>query len=121
MQLKFFPLSPLILAIGLTGCQLTDNNNDSAQLENNENASLEACSEIHNTEEAISDCEIARDGVIDVVHPNDDVLEEGAELTDTPDLHTQAVVTNVWERASTNFALPIPDEKRISSQRKWYL
>ncbi|MED5324821.1 MAG: transglycosylase SLT domain-containing protein, partial [Pseudomonadota bacterium] len=121
MQLKFFPLSPLILALGLTGCQLTDNNNDNAQLESNETASLEACSEIHNNEEAISDCEIARDGVIDVVHPNDDTLEEGAELTDTPDMHTQAVVTDVWERASANFALPIPDDKRISAQRKWYL
>ncbi|MEC9277520.1 MAG: transglycosylase SLT domain-containing protein, partial [Pseudomonadota bacterium] len=121
MQLKFFPLSPLILALGLTGCQLTDNNNDNAQLESNETASLEACSEIHNNEEAISDCEVARDGVIDVVHPNDDTLEEGAELTDTPDMHTQAVVTDVWERASANFALPIPDDKRISAQRKWYL
>ena len=121
MQLKFFPLSPLILALGLTGCQLTDNNNDNAQLESNETASLEACSEIHNNEEAISDCEIARDGVIDVVHPNDDTLEEGAELTDTPDMHTQAVVTDVWERASANFALPIPDDKRISAQRNWYL
>lgn len=121
MQLKFFPLSPLILAIGLTGCQLTDNNNDNAQLESSENALLEACSEIHNSEEAISDCEIARDGVIDVVHPNDETLEEGAELTETPDMHTQAVVTDVWERASAKFALPIPDDNRVNAQRKWYL
>ena len=121
MQLKFFPLSPLILALGLTGCQLTDNNNDNAQLESNETASLEACSEIHSNEEAISDCELARDGVVEVVHPNDDTLEEGAELTDIPDMHTQAVVTDVWERASAKFALPIPDDKRISDQRKWYL
>ena len=121
MQLKFFPLSPLILAIGLTGCQLTDNNNDNAQIESHENASLEACNEIHNTEEAISDCEIARDGVIDVVHPNDQTLEEGAEITDTPDVHTQAVITDVWARASAKFGLAIPDDKRINSQRKWYL
>jgi len=121
MQLKFFPLSPLILAIGLTGCQLTDNNDDSAQINTNENVSLEACSEIHETEEAISDCELAREGVIDVVHPNDETLEEGAEITDTPDVHTQAVVTDVWARASASFALPIPDDSRVNSQRKWYL
>ena len=121
MQLKFFPLSPLILAIALTGCQLTDNNNDNAQIESNESASLEACSEIHNTEEAVADCEIARDGVIDVIHPNDQTLEEAAETTDTSDVHTQAVITDVWARASAKFALEIPDDRRVSSQRKWYL
>lgn len=121
MQLKFFPLSPLILAIGLTGCQLTDNNNDSAQLENNENTALESCSDIYNTEETIADCEIARDGVIDVVHPNDDTLDEGAELTEAPDIYTEAVITDVWARASANFALAVPDDSRISAQRRWYL
>ncbi|OJF70846.1 lytic transglycosylase [Alteromonas sp. V450] len=121
MQLKCFPLSPLILAIGLSGCQLTGINSDEAQLESNENASLEACSDIHTNEESISDCEIARDGVIEVIHPHDDALEEIAQITETPEVHTQAVITDVWKRASNNFALSIPDNKRIDAQRKWYL
>lgn len=121
MQLKCFPLSPLILAIGLSGCQLTGINSDEAQLESNENASLEACRDIHTNEESISDCEIARDGVIEVIHPHDDALEEIAQITETPEVHTQAVITDVWKRASNNFALSIPDNKRIDAQRKWYL
>mgnify|MGYP005725496739 CR=1 FL=1 len=121
MQLKCFPLSPLILAIGLSGCQLTGINSDEAQLESNENASLEACRDIHTNEESISDCEIARDGVIEVIHPHDDALEEIAQITETPEVHAQAVITDVWKRASNNFALSIPDNKRIDAQRKWYL
>lgn len=121
MQLKCFPLSPLILAIGLSGCQLTDISSDEAQLESNENASLEACRDIHTNEESISDCEIARDGVIEVIHPHDDALEEIAQITETPEVHAQAVITDVWKRASNNFALSIPDNKRIDAQRKWYL
>lgn len=121
MQLKCFSLSPLILAIGLSGCQLTGINSDEAQLESNENASLEACRDIHTNEESISDCEIARDGVIEVIHPHDDALEEIAQITETPEVHTQAVITDVWKRASNNFALSIPDNKRIDAQRKWYL
>ena len=121
MQLKCFPLSPLILAIALSGCQLTGINSDEAQLESNENASLEACRDIHTNEESISDCEIARDGVIEVIHPHDDALEEIAQITETPEVHAQAVVTDVWKRASNNFALSIPDNKRIDAQRKWYL
>ena len=121
MQLKCFPLSPLILAIGLSGCQLTGINSDEVQLESNENASLEACRDIHTNEESISDCEIARDGVIEVIHPHDDALEEIAQITETPEVHAQAVITDVWKRASNNFALSIPDNKRIDAQRKWYL
>ena len=121
MQLKCFPLSPLILAIGLSGCQLTGINSDEVQLESNENASLEACRDIHTNEESISDCEIARDGVIEVIHPHDDALEEIAQITETPEVHAQAVVTDVWKRASNNFSLSIPDNKRIDAQRKWYL
>ncbi|BCO19598.1 MULTISPECIES: lytic transglycosylase [unclassified Alteromonas] len=121
MQLKFFPLSPLLLALGLTGCQLTNNDAENAQLESNEKAALEACSVLHTTEDAIADCEVARDGVIDVVHPNDDVLEDVADATETPEIITEVVITDVWERASAKFALTIPDDARVTAQKKWYL
>ncbi len=121
MQLKFFPLSPLLLAIGLTGCQITNNQNDNAQLESNDNTAIETCSDIHTDAEAIADCELAKDGVFDVIHPNDDELEDEASITDTPDIYTQAVVTDVWERASANFQLAVPDDPRVAAQRKWYL
>lgn len=48
---------------------------------------LEVCSEIYNNEEVIFDCEIVRDGVIDVVYFNDDMLEEGVEFIDILDMY----------------------------------
>ncbi|MEC8418347.1 MAG: LysM peptidoglycan-binding domain-containing protein [Pseudomonadota bacterium] len=124
MQLKFFPLSPLLLAIGLSGCQLTDTNNTDAQLTgtvDNEPPALQACSELHESEEAIADCELARDGVIEVVHPNDDLLEETAQGVDVPEAQPEIVITDVWERASAKFQLDIPDVDRVNAQRRWYL
>jgi len=121
MQLKFFPLSPLLLAIGLSGCQLTDIDNTNAQLEGNEPPTLQACDEIHESNEAIADCELARDGVIEVVHPNDDMLEETAQVVDAPEAPPEVVITDVWERASAKFELNIPDVERVNAQRKWYL
>lgn len=124
MQLKLFTLSPLLLALGLSGCQITNNENDSTHIEkiaNDDIAAVELCSDIHETEEAIADCELAREGVIDVVHPNDDILTESAELLETEQVIKETAITDVWERASANFQLYIPEEVRINTQRKWYL
>ena len=88
MQLKFV-LSPLVLAVGLSGCQITDE--QTLESSTNDQA-LASCNELHTTEEAISDCEIARDGVIEVVHPNDALLDEAQEIVDTQNIETQAVI-----------------------------
>ena len=121
MKWTFYPLSPLILALGLTGCQLTSNNTDNTQLENDVNTVIEACDELHKNNEAIADCELARDGVIDVIHPNDDVLEEIVDTVNTQEAEVEAVITDVWERASNEFALAVPDDPRVNAQKSWYL
>ena len=117
MQLKFV-LSPLVLAVGLSGCQITDE--QTLESSTNDQA-LASCNELHTTEEAISDCEIARDGVIEVVHPNDALLDEAQEIVDTQNIETQAVITDVWQRVSDGLRFHIPDDKRVESQRNWYL
>lgn len=117
MQLKFV-LSPLVLAVGLSGCQITDEQT----LESSTNDEiLASCNELHTTEEAISDCEIARDGVIEVVHPNDALLDEAQDIVDTQNIETQAVITDVWQRVSDGLRFHIPDDKRVESQKNWYL
>lgn len=117
MQLKFV-LSPLVLAVGLSGCQITDEQT----LESSTNDQiLASCNELHTTEEAISDCEIARDGVIEVVHPNDALLDEAQDIVDTQNIETQAVITDVWQRVSDGLRFHIPDDKRVESQKNWYL
>lgn len=117
MQLKFV-LSPLVLAVGLSGCQITDE--QTLESSTNDQA-LASCNELHTKEEAISDCEIARDGVIEVVHPNDALLDEAQEIVDTQNIETQAVITDVWQRVSDGLRFHIPDDKRVESQRNWYL
>ena len=117
MQLKFV-LSPLVLAVGLSGCQITDE--QTLESSTNDQA-LASCNELHTTEEAINDCEIARDGVIEVVHPNDALLDEAQEIVDTQNIETQAVITDVWQRVSDGLRFHIPDDKRVESQRNWYL
>lgn len=121
MKLKFFPLSPLLLALSLTGCQLTSNNIENTQQESDETANLEACSQLHTNSEEVADCELARDGVIDVIHPNEDVLEDIVESVVVEESQPQVVITDVWQRASNEFALAIPDDPRIRAQKKWYL
>jgi hypothetical protein len=103
MQSKLFPLASVLLALGLSGCQLTENESENVAVEQNEKAALEACAETYLGEEDIADCEVARDGVIDVIHPKDDVLEETAEVTAPEDAEVAAVITDVWQRASNTF------------------
>ena len=117
MQLKFV-LSPLVLAVGLSGCQITDE--QTLESSTNDQA-LASCNELHTTEEAINDCEIARDGVIEVVHPNDALLDEAQEIVDTQNIETQAVITDVWQRVSDGLRFHIPVDKRVEAQKAWYL
>lgn len=122
MQLKLFVLSPVLLALGLSGCQITEEQiqEDVVNVQNVE-GSTEPCNALHETPEAIEDCEIARDGVIDVVHPNDDLLSEAEELIDTPVVEKEVVITNVWQRVSDGLNLYIPDDRRVDVQKNWYL
>ena len=69
----------------------------------------------------IEDCEIAREGVIDVVHPKDNLLSEAEELIDDPSVETEAIITNVWQRVSDGLNLYIPDDRRVDVQKNWYL
>ena len=120
MQLKFFSLSPLLtaisLALTLSGCQLTNSNTTSEQVESNDTAAIETCGTIHTSEEELTECELANEGVFDVIHPNDDLLEDASELTAPAEVEAAVVITDVWERASAHFELPIPDDARVAAQ-----
>jgi membrane-bound lytic murein transglycosylase D len=117
MQLKFV-LSPLFLAVALSGCQITDEHSQTAE---SNVAPLADCDELHDSEEAINDCEIARDGVIDVVHPKDELLDETVELVEAQDVEAKVVITDVWQRVSDGLYFDVPDDRRVDVQRKWYL
>lgn len=119
MQLKFV-LSPLVLAVGLSGCQITDEHSQNAE-SNVAPAPTASCNELHSDDEAVKDCEIARDGVIDVIHPKDELLDEAVELVIEKDIEADVVITDVWQRVSDGLHFTIPDDRRVDVQKNWYL
>ncbi len=61
-------------------------------------------------------CAISQEGVIPVQHPVDDI-----DVALSPDTEDDEVVTDVWERVRTQLSMPVPDNKRVLSQKNWYL
>lgn len=118
MQLKLFLLSPFVLVLGLSGCQLTGQQavNEAATSPNSE-----VCEQTHETETEQHACDIAQDGVIEVLHPNDDVLEEAEALPAPEKIEVEAEITDVWQRVSNGFQFTVPDDSRVTVQRDWYL
>ena len=122
--MKLYVLFPLVFAVGLSGCQLT---NEQTQQDTTNIEAPIPCNELHQTENDISDCEIARDGVIDVIHPNNEVVVnidvEAASNLDqsSSNTQTQAPITDVWQRVSTGLRFDVPDDRRVRVQRDWYL
>ena len=63
------------------------------------------------------DCEAADEGTIPITHP-----EEEVEVIIEPEAIPEDVaVLDVWQYVGENLALQYDDNKRIASQRNWYL
>ncbi|MBU2979719.1 LysM peptidoglycan-binding domain-containing protein [Alteromonas sp. C1M14] len=105
----------------LSGCQLTESevaaNNAAPEINKPE---PDTCEVGQTKIDDAQDCQVAKEGVIEVVHPVDDVDEalEDAVSVDEPE---NAEVNDVWTRLSNQFALTIPDDERVALQRDWYL
>ena len=119
------------VALLLTGCQITEQPSSLAQSgeQNNPESALEVQGQCHHsnhdaaaeqTETEISTSELTcepEDGVIEVIHPEDEVTVSLPATTTDLILPTD----DVWQRVSQQLTFPIPDNKRIKSQRDWYL
>ena len=122
--MKLYVLFPLIITMGLSGCQITS---EQPQQDTTNIEPLLPCNELHETDSDIHDCEIARDGVIDVIHPKDDVIVNidvdaaASDEANQTDVSQDVVVTDVWQRISMGLTFDVPDDRRVSVQRDWYL
>ena len=113
MKFKLSVLSILVTSM-LTGCQLTGP--DEAEPEVADNRTT--CEIAHTNINDQADCELANEGVIEVMHPTEEVE---VDIDPAQDPAEPEVIANLWVRASNQFQFVIPDNKRIAIQRDWYL
>ncbi|MBF7073100.1 LysM peptidoglycan-binding domain-containing protein [Glaciecola sp. MH2013] len=121
-----------LLPFLMTGCVLTQNTPLSSsetqpQVNTNElrNASASSLSAEENTSEICSTekdsefsaCETKSDGVLTVIHPSHPME---LELLNNQE-PAQVEIADVWERVRQNLAFDVPNQKRVNSQRDWYL
>ncbi len=124
MPLKLSAALPLIAVLGLSGCQLTALTGEVP--EHNEHADdfTSTCEIEHVSEQDQVDCDLANEGVIDVVHPNDALLDDeliADELAVAEAPLAPEIITDVWQRVNNGFVFAVPENERLAVQRRWYL
>lgn len=112
----------------ISGCELTaqsdklDTSSESYEREIAAQINV-SCQESAHEVETLFDCDSAQQGIIPVTHPTD-VIEVplAAIMTEEPQANDlPPPITDVWERVRQQLAFDIPQNKRIESQKNWYL
>ncbi len=109
----------------LAGCQVTEPEvvieQDEQQQEQEIAAQInELCAHEQHTPSPELNCELAGTGTIPVRHPMPEV--EVPLVTEQPEQEAQPEpIDDVWQRVRSQLSFPIPDNKRITAQRNWYL
>lgn len=72
-------------------------------------------------EEELNEVQAPDEGVIPIAHPENEVtlVLPSKEETKTVALNTPP--TDVWHRVSSQFVFDIPEQRRITNQKNWYL
>ncbi|MEW9796523.1 lytic transglycosylase [Alteromonas sp. CYL-A6] len=110
-------LSLLIASGVLTGCQLTGADPQSADNSNTQ----QTCDVVHTTGQEEADCTVADEGVIEVMHPSEEVAVDLVVAKPDPQEAAPDVVSDVWQHISDGLSFSVPDNKRVKVQRDWYL
>jgi membrane-bound lytic murein transglycosylase D len=115
--MKYFAALFACALIG--GCSLTQNvANESDALIDNEPLN-QTCSDIQSTIEHDADtCAQAQEGVVAIVHPTEVV---DIPLGDTETLDADMPIDNVWERVRASLNFEVPNQRRVTVQKNWYL
>lgn len=117
MRTQLSVLASLVALLSLTGCQST---NEPVVTETTNQQNAEPCEIAHTSIDDAADCEVAKEGVIEVIHPQEDVAVDIAvpkeKVAEAP-----VVITDVWARIANQLEMAVPDDSRVSVQKKWYL
>lgn len=117
------PLALLVAVALLAGCQSTGDIFTTEPAESANNTGEQTCAIAHTELEDGEDCGIAKEGVIEVMHPTEEVavdikLEAPKEQ---PASQQPAEITDVWQYIANDLEFTVPDNPRVDVQRNWYL
>lgn len=118
--MKYFialPFSLLMSACSLTELSQTTPKTKADASQAVEANILEICTDAVDTHSKDA-CEIGQQGVVEVVHPTELV---SVPLGQNDAQQPAQIIDSVWEDVRQELTFDIPNQKRIDSQRRWYL
>ncbi len=118
MKTQLSVLTSLVAISILSGCQLTSDQTQSSSQSTMHQST--PCEVGHTDIQDASDCEVAKEGVIEVIHPEEDIAAD-VEVKAAEQADAEVAVTDVWDRIASQLHLPIPDDRRVTVQKNWYL
>ncbi|MFT4942250.1 MAG: membrane-bound lytic murein transglycosylase D [Paraglaciecola sp.] len=110
-------ITAFLLPLVLSGCVLTEQNTAQQQI-------AEAITSEHDeltcvvSKELVQElCEASNEGVLAVIHPAEPIeLNLNEETVPAP-----IQITDSWDRVRKGFTFAVPDKKRVTNQKNWYL
>ncbi len=116
MKTQLSVLASLVAVLSLTGCQSTTE----PVVTETTNQQVEPCEIAHTNIDDAADCEVAKEGVIEVIHPQEDVAVDIAVPKETAE-EAPVVISDVWARIANQLEMAVPDDSRVTVQKNWYL
>jgi len=107
-QLLPFSLSVSIATL-LMGCQITPIDN-TPEIATNAQQNIASIADINQA--------ILTDETVDIIHP---VADVDFTLSDPKTVDDIYVSDDIWQRIRAKFTFDIPDDKRVNSQRNWFI
>ncbi|WP_414827837.1 LysM peptidoglycan-binding domain-containing protein [Alteromonas sp. H39] len=116
MKTQLSVLASIVAVLCLSGCQSTTE----PVVTETTNQQAEPCEIAHTDIHDAADCDVAKEGVIEVIHPLEDVAVDIAvpkeKVTEAP-----VVISDVWARIANQLEMAVPDDSRVNVQKNWYL
>ena len=116
MKTQLSVLASLVAVLSLTGCQSTTE----PVVTETTNQQAEPCEIAHTNIDDAADCEVAKEGVIEVIHPQEDVAVDIAVPKETAK-EAPVIISDVWARIANQLDMTVPDDSRVTVQKNWYL
>ncbi|WP_218311453.1 lytic transglycosylase [Alteromonas antoniana] len=116
MKTQLSVLASLVAVLSLTGCQSTTE----PVVTETTNQQVEPCEIAHTNIDDAADCEVAKEGVIEVIHPQEDVAVDIAVPKETAK-EAPVIISDVWARIANQLDMTVPDDSRVTVQKNWYL
>jgi membrane-bound lytic murein transglycosylase D len=110
-------MTAFLLPLLLSGCVLTEQNTTQQEISNAIISAHDGLACVASSEVDQELCEASNDGVLAVTHPAEPVEFDLNEET----VPAPIQITDTWDRVRKGFTFAVPDKKRVTNQRNWYL